>query len=124
MSVAACSSQPARITVGQCWSVSAGDRIEGAAILYIPSPFSFHIGPKLGGGENCPRYPISLVNQAARDAYRAIDGADISPERRGAPREIFVLLTGAVVSGDDGSPAIRVTRLRQSALADTEPKPH
>jgi hypothetical protein len=44
-----CTSASVSVTAGRCWAASAGDGIKGTAILYVASPFTFHVGPKVGG---------------------------------------------------------------------------
>jgi hypothetical protein len=68
LGLAACASGPVHVSADRCWSVAAGDKVEGAAILFVASPFTFHVGPKVAGGRDCPRYPIRFANRAVDKA--------------------------------------------------------
>jgi len=106
LGLAACASGPVHVSADRCWSVAAGDKVEGAAILFVASPFTFHVGPKVAGGRDCPRYPIRLANQAVDKAYREIIDAPARVDPSGGPSAFMVRLNGDVMSGVDGGMAI------------------
>lgn len=101
LGLAACTSKPVYVTAGQCWSVTAGDKIQGTAILYIASPFTFHVGPKVGGGPNCRHYSIKFASNAVGKVYDDITDRKMPADPGGGPREGLITLSGDVVDGDD-----------------------
>ncbi len=118
--LASCASEPVHITADQCSSVSVGDEVQGTAVLYIASPFTFHVGPKVAGGPDCPSYQIQLANDVVSRAYGAIEQKEFPDDPSGGPIERMVTLSGKAVSGQTrGHPIIRITELRFSTA--TEP---
>lgn len=116
-----CASEPAHVTADRCWSVSAGEEVQGSAILHIASPFTFHDGPKVSGGPDCPRYLIRLANEAVNHAYEEIADRLLPDDVAGAPKERTVILSGNVILGADReSPVIRITRLRFAKTTKTQ----
>lgn len=111
--LASCTSKPVHITAGQCWSVTAGDKIQGTAILFIASPFTFHVGPKVGGGSNCPRYSVKFASPAVGKAYGEIIDRQLPDDPQGGPREGVIMLSGDVIDGADrGTATIQITHIR------------
>lgn len=111
--LASCTSKPVHITAGQCWSVTAGDKIRGTAILFVASPFTFHVGPRVGGGPNCPRYSVKFASPAVGKAYGEITDRQLPDDPQGGPREGVIMLSGDVIDGADrGNPTIQITRIR------------
>jgi hypothetical protein len=102
LALASCSSRVVQLSADRCWSLSAGDRVEGTAILYVASPFTFHVGPKLSGGPDCPDYSISFANKAVGSAYAEITNKLMSDDLEGGPTERTVALTGRVVPQSQG----------------------
>lgn len=120
LALTACTSKPVHIIAGQCWSLSAGDKVQGTALLYIPSPFTFHVGPEVAGGPGCTRYPIKLAGKSVDSAFGQISDRLMVGNGRGGPTEGVVALSGNVISGvDRGSLFIEVTQLRSGK--PTEP---
>jgi hypothetical protein len=78
-------------------SLSAGDRVEGTANLYVASPFTFHVGPKLSGGPDCPDYSISFANKAVGRTYAEITNKRMSDDLEGGPTKRTVALSGQVL---------------------------
>jgi hypothetical protein len=116
-----CASEPVQITADRCWSLSAGEEVQGAAILHIASPFTFHIGPKVSGGPDCPRYLIRFANEAVNHAYGEIADRQLPDDVEGGPKERTVVLLGDVIPGADReNPIIRITQLRFAKTAKTQ----
>jgi hypothetical protein len=97
LALASCASKVVQLSADRCWSLSAGDRVEGTAILYLASPFTFHVGPKLSGGPHCPDYAISFANKAVSSAYAEITKKRMSDDLEGRPTEKTVALSGQVL---------------------------
>jgi hypothetical protein len=113
LALASCASSVVRLSADRCWSLSAGDRVEGTAILHVASPFTFHVGPKLSGGPDCPDYPISFADKAVRSAYAEITNKRMSNDLEGGPTERTVALSGQVLSQSQrGGLTINIKRLR------------
>lgn len=111
--LASCTSKPVHITAGQCWSVTAGDKIQGTAILFVASPFTFHVGPRVGGGPNCPRYSVKFASPAVGKAYGEITNRQLPDDPQGGPTEGVIMLSGDVIDGADrGSSTIQITHIR------------
>lgn len=116
-----CTSEPVQITADRCWSVSEGEEVQGAAILHIASPFTFHVAPKVSGGPNCPRYLIRLANEAVNHAYGEIADRQLPDDVEGGPQERTVVLSGDVIPGADReSPIIQINELRFANTAKTQ----
>lgn len=123
--LASCASEPVHITADRCWSVSVGDEVQGAAVLYIAPPFTFHVHPKVAGGPDCPSYQIQLANAVARQAYGEIEQKEFPDDPWGGTKERMVTLSGKVVSGQTrGHPIIGVTQLRFSIATERQIKRH
>lgn len=123
--LASCASEPVHIAADRCWSVSVGDEVQGSAFLYIASPFTFHVGPKVAGGPDCPSYQIQLENDVASRAYGEIEQKEFPDDPWGGPKERMVTLSGIVVSGKAGkSPIIRITQLRFSTATEPHTNGH
>jgi hypothetical protein len=101
LALASCASSVVQISVGRCWSLSAGDRVEGTAILSVASPYTFHVGPKLSGGPDCPSYSISFANKAAGSAYADISNKRMSDDLERGSLERAVTLSGDVKAGTE-----------------------
>lgn len=113
LGLAACTSKPVDITAGQCWSVTAGDKVQGTAILYIASPFTFHVGPRVGGGPKCRQYPIKFASNAIGKAYGKITDRQMADNPEGGPTQGIIALSGDVVDGGDrGNPTIQITDIQ------------
>jgi hypothetical protein len=97
LALASCASKVVRLSADRCWSLSAGDRVEGTAILYVASPFTFHVGPKLSGGPDCPDYSISFANKAVGRTYAEITNKRMSDDLEGGPTKRTVALSGQVL---------------------------
>lgn len=113
LQLVSCRSAPVHIAADRCWSVSVDDRVQGSAILSIPSPFTFHVAPELAGGRDCPGYRFRLANDAVSLAYVEIERTRLSDDDPGGPKERIVVLSGNVIRPEGGSGGIiRITQLR------------
>ena len=123
LQLVSCRSAPVHIAADRCWSVSVDDKVQGPAILYIPSPFTFHVAPKLAGGRDCPRYRFRLANDAVSRVYDEIERTRLSDNDRGGPKERIVVLSGNVIRTEGSSGGIiRITQLRFARTADLKSK--
>jgi hypothetical protein len=119
LALASCASKVVQLSADRCWSLSAGDSVKGTAILYVASPFTFHVGPKLSGGPHCPDYSISFANKAVSSAYAEITEKRMSDDLEGKPAERTVALSGQVLpqSQREGL-TINIKQLRFAPYAD------
>ena len=121
--IASCTPEPVRLVADRCWSVSVGNEVQGAAVLYIPSPSTFHVGPKVAGGPDCASYPIKFANDASSRAYERIKRKELPYDVPGGPKERVVTLSGNVVSGETGgSHTIQITQLRFATARELQAK--
>ncbi|USU09574.1 hypothetical protein NF700_04610 [Sphingomonadaceae bacterium OTU29MARTA1] len=113
LTLPSCASRVVQLSADRCWSLSASDRVEGTALLYVASPFTFHVGPKLSGGPDCPRYSISFANKAVGSAYAEITNKRMPDDLEGGATERTVALSGDVERGDKREGlTIVITQLR------------
>lgn len=119
--LSSCGSNTLHISAGRCWSLSAGEKVEGTAVLFAhKGDGCMECGASVSGkgpGMGCPQVPLTITDEAVARAYDRVVRS--SPEVIPNFVQPTIFVTGDVLPyvGKEGRLTIRATQLR---IANTD----
>lgn len=114
--LSSCGSKTLHISADRCWSLAAGDKVEGTAVLFAyKGDGCIECGASVSGkgpGNGCPQVPLTITDEAVVRAYDRVVRS--SPEIIPGFVQPTIFVTGEVLpyDGKKGALTIRATQLR------------
>ncbi|MFS2108440.1 hypothetical protein ACCC88_02035 [Sphingomonas sp. Sphisp140] len=110
--LASCASQPVQISANKCWSVSAGEKVEGTAVLFAnaQNDACIECGASVSG-RDCPGVGFAAGNNSVDQAYDHIVQS-ARADGFGFVQPVVYLSGEVIPNGATGKPMIRANQLR------------